>query len=132
VSDYVVKNPKTLEEIKETNTARKYLTLHDLYSDLDLVVSNCVLYNGEAHPLTGIIKKSVNELKDTLNKNSFEIRELEAEIVRSKMVEQKKKEADAEDTRGQMFSSIVRTDSLNLIHENEEDEDDFGLVFDDL
>ena len=62
----VVKNPKTLEEILKDVKDKKYDSVDDLKSDLNLVVSNCILFNGEEHPLTRIIMGSVAETKNAL------------------------------------------------------------------
>lgn len=48
----IVKNPLALSNIDEKLKTRKYSRISEVYQDLDLMVSNCELFNGTDHPIT--------------------------------------------------------------------------------
>lgn len=48
----IVKTPIALTNIDEKLKTRKYSRVSEVYHDLDLMVSNCTLFNGPDHPVT--------------------------------------------------------------------------------
>ncbi|KAL9620680.1 MAG: hypothetical protein Q9160_004816 [Pyrenula sp. 1 TL-2023] len=48
----IVKNPLALSNVDEKLKTRKYSRISEVYQDLDLMVSNCELFNGMEHPIT--------------------------------------------------------------------------------
>lgn len=65
----IVKNPVALSNIDEKLKARKYSRVSEVYEDLDLMVTNCTLFNGPDHPIAAdgrSLRKSFDQYMSTL------------------------------------------------------------------
>lgn len=82
VPDYyqVIKNPMDLQTIRENIKKGMYHARDDILEHVSLIHSNCVLYNGQHHPLTKVAESLVNTANDQLNSKGKEFTEIEREI----------------------------------------------------
>ncbi|KAI8902054.1 hypothetical protein BC833DRAFT_574879 [Globomyces pollinis-pini] len=62
-----------LEQIRDKAKKFQYRTSQSFLDDVKLIVDNCKLYNGEAHPLSttanGLLSKAITLLKEVLHSN---------------------------------------------------------------
>lgn len=56
----IIKSPMTLEQVKTNITQLFYTSMDRIMKDLNLIASNCALYNGAGHPLTRTIESLVS------------------------------------------------------------------------
>ncbi|KAI9204546.1 uncharacterized protein BJ171DRAFT_97528 [Polychytrium aggregatum] len=77
----VIRNPKTLEQIREDIRAFRYKTVNECIEQLKIVVENCRMYNGLGHPYSLVAEEMFARAIYAFSQKSEEISKLEAEIV---------------------------------------------------
>ncbi|XP_046853130.1 transcription initiation factor TFIID subunit 1-like isoform X2 [Xenia sp. Carnegie-2017] len=82
VPDYykIVKTPMDLQTMKERIRKGLYRSREEFLQDTNLLYSNCVLYNGENHPLTEVAKKITDMAKKMIDEKQEEITQIEKDI----------------------------------------------------
>ncbi|XP_066926449.1 transcription initiation factor TFIID subunit 1-like isoform X2 [Clytia hemisphaerica] len=82
VPDYynIVKNPMDLQTIKENINKGIYHTRDDFLEHVSLIMNNCLLYNGQHHPLTKVAENLVNLAREELKAKEKDLCEIEREI----------------------------------------------------
>ncbi|XP_063902589.1 transcription initiation factor TFIID subunit 1-like [Zophobas morio] len=79
VSDYyaIIKQPMDLSKIQENINKQEYFTREAFMKDIDLMVNNCILYNGPRHPLTDIAENLRCTCKSYFSQHDDELLRLE-------------------------------------------------------
>lgn len=90
----IVKNPLSLEQIRDKVRNFKYLAADCFLEDILRVADNCNLYNGPAHPLTGIARKLYEKAQGLVSVEKEKLEALELELKGQKPEDAVKTEAE--------------------------------------
>nr|XP_018902266.1 PREDICTED: transcription initiation factor TFIID subunit 1-like [Bemisia tabaci] len=92
VPDYynIVKNPIDLETISKKVNAHKYHSRQEFLHDIELILENCILYNGKDSSFTQQAEQLVSITKEALGSYGDNLSQLEANInkTRKRVLEQ--------------------------------------------
>ncbi|KAL1130727.1 hypothetical protein AAG570_011968 [Ranatra chinensis] len=82
VKDYysVVKEPMDLETIENKVQSHKYHSRREFIADIELILNNCILYNGKESPFTQKAEALVRAAKQTLEEYDEHLTNLEQKI----------------------------------------------------
>ena len=78
----VIKSPMCLEQMREKVKNFEYKTKADFLSDMELIVNNCGLYNGDLHSITMAAKILFGKCESYLEEVSGKIRIAEEDILK--------------------------------------------------
>ncbi|XP_016841601.1 transcription initiation factor TFIID subunit 1 [Nasonia vitripennis] len=82
IKDYytIVKRPMDLETVSKKVAAHKYHSRAEFVRDIQQIVDNCILYNGEKSPLTAKAEVLLKVARDTLTEYGDHLSQLERNI----------------------------------------------------